>query len=102
MESPIVPLVDKVVIKPIEEEESTYGNLIIPDMGKEKPTIGVVAAVGPGRTTESGTFIEMNLEEGDKVLVPNYGAAVVQVEGEEYIIAREPDILGKIKNKTNE
>jgi len=99
MESPIIPLADKVVIKPIEEEEQTFGNLIIPDMGREKPLVGIVVAVGPGRITESGALVEVTLKVKDKVLVPNYGAATVQVKGEDYIIVREPDILGKLKTK---
>lgn len=98
MKSPIVPLGDKVVIKPVEESEETYGNLVIPDMGKEKPTTGIVVAVGPGRITENGALVKVTLKVKDKVLVPNYGAATVQVEGEDYIIVREPDILGKLKN----
>lgn len=99
MESPIIPLADKVVIKPIEEEEQTFGNLIIPDMGREKPLVGIVVAVGPGRITESGALVEVTLKVKDKVLVPNYGASTVQVKGEDYIIVREPDILGKLKTK---
>jgi len=97
MKSPISPLGDKVVIKPIEEEEETFGNLIIPDMGKEKPLVGIVVAVGPGRITESGALVEVTLKVKDKVLVPKYGAATVQVGGEDYIVVREPDILGKLK-----
>ena len=102
MESPIIPLGDKIVILPQEEGEQTYGNIIVPDAGQEKPEMGTVVAVGEGRVTDDGAIIHNQLEEGQIVIVPKFGAQVVAVEGETYIIASENDILGIIKNKNNE
>ena len=102
MECPIIPLSDKVVILPLDEGEQTYGNIVIPDIEKEKPEMGTVVAVGEGRVTDDGAIIHNQLEEGQIVIVPKFGAQVVAVEGETYIIASENDILGIIKNKNNE
>ena len=102
MKCPIIPLGDKVVILPQEEGEQMYGNIIVPDAGQEKPEIGKVLAVGVGRVSTNGTLIENTLEVGDTVMVPKFGAQVVAVENESYIIASENDILGIIKNKENE
>ena len=102
MNCPIIPLGDRVVILPIEETEQTYGNIIVPDTGKEKPEIGKVVAVGEGRVTNDGAIIKNQLKEGQIVMVPKFGAQTVVVEGETYIIASENDVLGIIKNKENE
>ena len=102
MECPIKPLSDKVVILPQEEGEQMYGNIIVPDAGNEKPEIGTVLAVGPGRVSTNGVLIENKLRKGQTVMVPKFGAQVVVVENETYIIASENDILGIIKNKENE
>ena len=102
MECPIIPLSDKVVILPIEEGEQMYGNIIVPDAGKEKPEIGVVLAVGPGRISTDGTLIPNRIEEGVTVMVPKFGAQTVTVENETYVMASENDVLGIIKNKDNE
>ena len=99
MECPIIPLGDKVVILPQEEGEQMYGNIIVPDAGQEKPEIGEVLAVGPGRVSTNGVLIPNNLEVGDTVMVPKFGAQVVTVESETYIMASENDVLGIIKNK---
>ena len=99
MESPIIPLGDKVVILPIEVGEQTYGNIIVPDAGGEKPEIGTVLAVGPGRISTDGTLIPNRLEVGVTVMVPKFGAQVAEVENETYIIAGESDVLGIIKQK---
>ena len=102
MECPIIPLGDKVVILPKEEGEQMYGNIIVPDAGQEKPEIGVVMAVGDGRVTNEGAIIQNQLKVGQNVIVPKFGAQVVVIENETYIIASENDILGIIKNKENE
>jgi chaperonin GroES len=102
MESPIIPLSDKIVILPKEEGEQMYGNIIVPDTGQDKPEIGTVLAVGPGRISTNGTLIKTKLKKGDTVIVPKFGAQVVAVENETYIVASENDVLGKIKNKENE
>lgn len=103
MKCPIEPLNDKVVILPQDEGEQMYGNIVIPDAGQEKPEIGTVLAVGPGRINhQTGDVIPTRLKVGVKVMVPKFGAQVAVVENESYIIASENDILGIIKNKENE
>ena len=92
----ITPLADRVLIKPIEEEESTYGNIVVPDMGKDRPDFGTVLAVGPGRYDNSGNLIPTRLEIGQKVIMPKYGANTVELKGEEYVLASESEILGII------
>ena len=99
MESPIIPLGDKIVILPQEEGEQTYGNIIIPDAGQEKPSIGIVLAVGPGRISTDGTLIPNRIKVNQTVMVPKFGAQVVVVENETYVIASENDVLGIIKQK---
>ena len=93
---PITPLADRVLIKPVEEEESTYGNIVVPDMGKDKPDFGTVLAVGPGRYDNNGNLIPTRLEIGQKVIMPKYGANTVELKGEEYVLAAESEILGII------
>ena len=99
MESPIIPLGDKIVILPQEEGEQNYGNIVVPDMGKEKPEMGKVLAVGPGRVSTDGTLIPNKIEVGVTVMVPKFGAQVVTVENETYVMASENDVLGIIKQK---
>ena len=88
---------DKVLVKPIEESEQLYGSIIVPDLGKEKPQIGEVLDVGPGRVTEFGTKIEITVQVGDIVLVPKIGTIRVDFEGEEYYILPDREILAVIK-----
>ena len=102
MKCPIEPLGDRVVILPLEEEEQMYGNIVVPDTGKEKPEMGKVLAVGEGRVTSEGAIVQNQLEVGQTVIVPKFGAQTVIIENETYIIASENDILGIIKNKENE
>ena len=99
MESPIIPLGDKIVILPQEEGEQMYGNIVVPDAGGERPEMGVVLAVGPGRISTDGTLIPNRLEVGQTIIVPKFGAQVVVVGNETYIIASENDVLGIIKQK---
>ena len=99
MKCPIEPLGDRIVLLPIDEGEQQYGSIIVPDMGKEKPEMGEVLAVGEGRVTNDGAIIQNQLKVGQKVIVPKFGAQVVVVENETYIIASENDILGIIKRK---
>ena len=99
MKCPIKPLGDKIVILPQEEGEQMYGNIIVPDAGQEKPEMGTVLAVGPGRISTDGTLIPNRLEVGVTVMVPKFGAQVVVVENETYIMASENDVLGIIKGK---
>ena len=98
-ECPITPLGDKIIILPQDEGEQTYGNIVVPDIGKEKPEIGTVLAVGPGRISTDGTLIPNRVEVGVTVMVPKFGAQVVEIENETYIVAGESDVLGIIKQK---
>ncbi len=102
MECPIIPLGDKIVILPQEEGEQMYGNIIVPDAGQEKPEMGKVLAVGPGRISTNGTLVPNRIEVGVIVMVPKFGAQTVIIENETYIMASENDVLGIIKNKNNE
>ena len=99
MECPIIPLSDKIVILPIEEGETTYGNIIVPDAGGERPEMGTVLAVGPGRISTNGTLIPNKIKVGQTVMVPKFGAQVVALENETYVMASENDVLGIIKQK---
>jgi len=102
MECPIIPLGDKIVISPLEEGEQMYGNIVIPDAGQEKPEMGKVLAVGPGRISTNGNLIPNKIKTGVTVMVPKFGAQTAVVENETYIIASENDVLGIIKSKENE
>lgn len=89
----IKPLADRVVIKPIEQEEVKHGSIYIPDTAKEKPQEGTIVAVGPGKVTENGTKVAMEVKIGDKVLYGKYSGTEVTVANETYLIMRESDIL---------
>ena len=90
-------LFDAVIVKPIEVEETTYGNIIVPDLGKEKNEMGTVVAVGPGKPTISGTFIPTNLKVGDRVVLPTMGFTKLPYNGEEYYVGPENQVLAKVK-----
>jgi chaperonin GroES len=93
----IKPLSDHILIEPIKKEEKTKAGILLPDTAeKEKPEEGLVVAVGPGRKVSSGKIIPMSVKEGQKVLFTKYGPNEVKVDGKEYLIAREEDILGII------
>jgi chaperonin GroES len=89
------PLGDRVVVKPIEGEEVTRGGIILPDTAKEKPQEGKILAVGPGRLSEDGKRIAMEVKVGDVVLYVKYGGTEVKIDGEELMILSEKDILAK-------
>lgn len=89
----IKPLSDRVLVQPEDAEEKTSSGIIIPDTAKEKPQQGTVVAAGPGKV-ENGTKIDMSVEEGDKVLYGKYSGTEITLDGEEYLIMRESDILG--------
>lgn len=97
MSKSLVPQNDRVLIKPIEAGEEMYGNIIIPDMGKEKPEMGEVIAVGPGRQSEFGQFIRVNASVGDIVLIPKIGSLRIDFEGQEYFITPDKEILAIVK-----
>lgn len=87
------PLADRVIIKPSAAEEKTKGGIILPDTAKEKPVIGEVVAVGPGKVTDDGKKVAPEVKVGDKVLYGKYSGTEVTVEGEELLIMREADIF---------
>ena len=87
------PLADRVLIKPLEAEESKKGGIIIPDTAKEKPQEGKIIEVGTGRITEDGKKIPMEVKKGDKVLYGKYSGTEVTIDNMEYLIIRESDIL---------
>ena len=89
----VKPLADRVVVKALEEAETMRGGLYIPDTAKEKPQQGEVVAVGPGKLSEEGKRIEMELKVGDKVLYGKYSGTEVTVDNEQYLILRESDVL---------
>jgi chaperonin GroES len=93
----IRPLQDRVIVKRIEEEERTKGGIIIPDTAKEKPSEGKVVAVGPGKVTDDGKKIPMEVKVGDRILFGRYSGTEIKIEGEEHLIMREDDILGIIE-----
>ena len=92
----VKPLEDRIILKPMEAEEKTAGGIIIPDNAKEKPQKGEVIAVGPGKVTDKGQKIEVSLKKGDKVLYGKYSGTEITIDGEDYLIVRESDILAII------
>jgi chaperonin GroES len=92
----ISPLADRVLIKPTPKEDVSKGGIILPDTAKEKPQEGKIVAVGPGRLTEDGKRIAMEVKAGDKVLFAKYAGTEIKLDGEEYLIVRESDVLGKL------
>jgi chaperonin GroES len=93
----IKPLADRVVVRPLDEmEEQTKGGIIVPDTAKEKPQQGEVVAVGPGRVSDDGNRVDMELSNGDTVLYGKYSGTEVSVGGEDYLILRETDVLAVI------
>jgi len=91
----LAPLADRLVVKPIESEEKTKGGLFLPDTAKEKPQEGKVLAVGPGKLTDDGKRIAMDVKVGDVVLYARYGGTEIKVEDEDLMILRESDLLAK-------
>lgn len=87
------PLADRVIVKKVEAEDKTSGGIIIPDTAQEKPLIGEVLAVGPGKRDKSGNMHPMEVKEGDKVLFGKYNGTEVKIDGEEYLVISENDIL---------
>jgi len=92
-------LFDAVIVKPIELEETTYGNIIVPDLGNEKNEMGTVVAVGPGKPTFSGTFIPTNLKVGDRVVLPTMGFTKLPYNGEEYYVGPENQVLARLNQQ---
>lgn len=91
------PLHDRVLVKRIEEKEQVRGGIIIPDTAKEKPQEGEVVAVGQGKVLDNGTRLEMALKAGDRILFGKYSGSEVKIDGEEYLIMREDEVLGVVE-----
>ena len=91
------PLHDRVVVKRVAEEEKTKGGIIIPDTAKEKPQQGKVIAVGTGRVTDKGDVLPLDVKAGDTVLFGKYSGSEIKVDGKEYLIVREDEILGVVE-----
>ena len=90
----IRPLQDRIIVKRIDEEETTQGGIIIPDSAKEKPQEGKVIAVGKGKILEDGKLQKLDVKKGDRVLFSKYSGTEITIEGEEHLIIREDDVLG--------
>jgi chaperonin GroES len=95
-------LFDAVIVKPLETEETMYGSIFVPDAGKDRNEQGKVVAVGPGKHTVTGTFIESEVKVGDVVVLPTMGFTKLQFEGDEYYIGPESQVLAVIKTEDNE
>ena len=89
----IKPLADRIVVEPLEETEEMRGGLYIPDTAKEKPQQGTVVAVGPGRRTDKGELLKVEIDTGDRVLYGKYSGTEVTVDGNDYLIVKESDVL---------
>src|ERR1700733_11784653 len=91
------PLGDRLIVEPLEEEQTTIGGIVLPDTAQEKPQRGTVLAVGPGaRNTDTGDHIAMDVEEGDVIVYSKYGGTEIKVGADEYLILRESDVLAKV------
>ena len=93
----IRPLQDRILVQRVEEEEKTKGGIIIPDTAKEKPAEGKVVAVGNGKLGDDGKRVPLEVKKGDKILFGKYSGTEVKIEGQEYLIMREEDVLGVIQ-----
>jgi chaperonin GroES len=91
------PLQDRIIVKRLEEENVTAGGILIPDTAKEKPQRGEIVAVGKGKVTEDGKVLPMDVKAGDKVLFGKYAGTEIKIEGDDFLIMREDDILGVIE-----
>ncbi len=92
------PLADRLLVRRIDEQETVRGGIIIPDTAKEKPQEGEVIAVGPGRLSDDGKRIAVDVKKGDRILVGKYSGAEVKIDGTEYVILREEEVLGVLNN----
>jgi len=98
----IRPLYDRIVVKRIEETETTYKGIVIPDSAKEKPQEGEVLAVGHGKRLEDGRLVTLDVKVGDHILFGKYSGSETKLEGTEYIILREEDVLGVLTSAAEE
>ncbi len=91
------PLADRVVAKPLEEEDKTPGGIILPETAKEKPQKAEIVAAGPGKLDEKGTRVKLEVKKGDVVLYGKYAGTEIKIDGQEYLILRESDILAIVE-----
>lgn len=91
------PLADRIVVKAIQQEERTKSGIVLPDTAKEKPQEGEVLAVGPGKVADNGSRIPMEVKVGDRVIYSKYAGTEVKIDGEEYLVLRESDVLAIVK-----
>ncbi|MBM4034993.1 MAG: co-chaperone GroES [Planctomycetes bacterium] len=97
MATKLVPLGDRLLVERLEAEEKTAGGIVLPDTAKEKPIQGKVIAVGEGRRNEEGKLVPMQVKKGDKILFGKYSGTEVKLEGEEYLIMKEDDVLAIVQ-----
>ncbi|NLK42336.1 MAG: co-chaperone GroES [Planctomycetes bacterium] len=93
----LVPLEDRIVVKPQEAEEKTAGGIVLPDTAREKPLMGKVIAVGPGKLLDNGNRAPMNVKKNDVVLYGKYSGSDIEIDGQEYKILRESEVLGIVE-----
>jgi chaperonin GroES len=93
----IKPLEDRIVVRPLEAEQTTASGLVIPDTAKEKPQEGEVVAVGPGKVSDAGERLPVDVAEGDVVIYSKFGGTEVKVGGEEYLVLNARDVLAKVE-----
>jgi chaperonin GroES len=98
MATSLKPLGDRVIVKPNEKEAMTKSGIVLPDTASEKPQEGSVLAVGPGRVLDNGKRVEMDVKTGDKVLFAKYAGTEVKLDGEDYLVIREADLLAVVTN----
>ena len=91
------PLQDRIIVERIDEEETSAGGIIIPDSAKEKPQEGKIIAVGKGKTGDDGKLVKLDVKKGDRILFGKYSGSEVKLDGSEYLIMREDDVLGVIE-----
>jgi chaperonin GroES len=101
MATNLKPLGDRVIVKPKEKEDMTKSGIVLPDTASEKPQEGSVLAVGPGRVLDNGKRVELDVKKGDKVLFAKYAGTEVKLDGEEYLVIREADLLAILTNGKN-
>src|SRR5690606_12115904 len=94
------PLHDRVVVRRVESEEKTAGGIIIPDTAKEKPQEGEIVAVGPGGRDETGKLVPLDVKAGDRILFGKWSGTEVKIDGEDYLIMKESDVMGVIEGKS--
>jgi chaperonin GroES len=99
MQTNLEALFDAVIVKPQETEETTFGNIIVPDLGKEKNETAIVIAVGPGKYSVTGNFISSVVKVGDKVVLPTMGFTKFPFNGDDYYVGPESQLLARIKNE---